>query len=403
MRRTTNYGSKAIHPIRAEGPQFDYASLAHDVRVEVGAQTAAIRELNGKSLAGRIEIGRRLAAIRKAVGRYDFRPLVASCFAWTKSTTSNYTNVARRFGTIELQCLARFDWSALVILSRKTVPQKARDEAVARAGEGQNINKALAEAIVARCRDESLPDPEAERLVNRLYQALNDFEKHQDRATQAQRDRVVHQLVASANRLNHSAGPQFHDRDGAGQDRTATVPSVILSMNQSSCLPKNGVVVQASRLRRAGETPAPQKSALSAVAVPTEPVSVGPRLAATDHESEPVARAADRPSPISEPPITTMSRSRRTFLAGIGLALAALCGRRSSAAADSSTSAPTGVEPPPIDPSPPDQGEPAGETKKQSESGPVRLRSTSASYSSGPDVTTYIYEYDASEVVIRLK
>src|SRR4029077_3935957 len=98
------------HPTKPS-VKFDYASLEADVRAEVFRHAAAIRELNDTSLASKIEIGRRLLAIRKVVAWFDFQPLVDAQFGWSKTTTTNYKNVARVFGNLKPGRLARFDWS----------------------------------------------------------------------------------------------------------------------------------------------------------------------------------------------------------------------------------------------------------------------------------------------------
>ncbi len=73
----------------------------------------------------------------------------------------------------------RFDWTALAILSRREVPQLARDEALARAAAGENINKQLAEEIVDSYREppDTEPDREAiaKRLVDQLSRMLDKF------------------------------------------------------------------------------------------------------------------------------------------------------------------------------------------------------------------------------------
>jgi len=182
--------------------KFDFGSLEADVRVQVLRQAAAIRELNCDSLAGKIEIGRRLATIRKLVAWFDFQPIVDAEFGWSKTTTTNYKNVARIFGNLKPGRLARFDWSALVVLARRDVPRPARIEALRRARAGENIGKQLAESIVARHLHSLVADPDAEQLVNGVFQALGKFENFRDRLTASQRDRVLSRLISAANLLS---------------------------------------------------------------------------------------------------------------------------------------------------------------------------------------------------------
>lgn len=189
------------NPKGQRGSDSPHALADDDIQLQVETQIAAIRGLNGSSLADKVDIGRRLVSIRQAVGWFQFQPLVGKFFGWTKTTTSNYMHVAGAFGKRRPHRLARFDWSALVVLSRGCAPRSARAEALLRSRAGQNIGKELAEAIVARHRDVALPDPVAERLVNRVYLALKQLEKHHACLNASQRDRVALRLTSLANLL----------------------------------------------------------------------------------------------------------------------------------------------------------------------------------------------------------
>ena len=440
MRRKVTNGSASTH---SAAPRFDYASLAHDVRIEVGAQASAIRELNGESLAGKVEIGRRLIVIRKAVGPGDFQPLVSDVFDWTKGTTSNYMSVARAFGKLRPRRLSQFEWSALVILSRGKAKRSARAEALSRARTGENIGKALAEAIVLRHLGLPAPDLDAERLVNRVFQALSQFESHHGRVAPTQRDRVMQRLVALANLLNYSPSalelPEIEEEELSDEDAWQPTevcldsgdPSFILAPTVSAPeLLHRGAVTAATTATEvnplalnAEAAPAgkPEQIAVAASADITFPAlssdlvdesqldsprelnlhlncDAGETSAPQLRNITPLTLAKCSSS-ITEPADATSLRSpsRRTFLAGIGLALAALFGQRSIASAGSSAPLPARNGLPPPD-SAPNQEKPADDAQRQIVRRVASLKGISTkSNSSGQIVqTTYTYSYDAS-------
>ena len=229
MRRTVTNGSAATH---SAALRFDYASLAHDVRIEVGAQAAAIRELNGEPLA---------------------------------------------------------------VLDTNPKRQPGSD---------------LAPALAT------------------------------------------------------------NDEEGEDQDETRDV---------SVC--GAGVPPAVVSLEAAGETPAPQ----------LQPAST--------------PLAAGRASPLAVQPVAHATPSRRTFLASIGLALAALVGQRSIASAGPSAPLPARNGLPPPGSSPDGRGKPAGDAQRQIVRRVGTLENISTkSNSSGQIVqTTYTYAFSESVPISCLK
>ncbi|MBX3448199.1 MAG: DUF3102 domain-containing protein [Planctomycetaceae bacterium] len=116
--------------------QYDViADKALRKRAELGAkEIKALIQRTGEAV---IEIGRRLTEIRESMPAPVFRAWYEVEFCWNQPTVSNYMQAARVFG--DLDCLERFQPSAIVALARKNVPQKVIDEAVGLARGGETV------------------------------------------------------------------------------------------------------------------------------------------------------------------------------------------------------------------------------------------------------------------------
>ncbi|HEY2249856.1 MAG TPA: hypothetical protein VGH74_02305, partial [Planctomycetaceae bacterium] len=71
-------------------------------------------------------------------------------YRWSKSTTANYTNVARVFSGLDDACRWNMHWVALTMLARETVDPIARARALQLARAGIIVDKRLAEALIAQ-------------------------------------------------------------------------------------------------------------------------------------------------------------------------------------------------------------------------------------------------------------
>lgn len=84
----------------------------------------AIHALLAKTSVNVVQIGLHLQAVRNAVGRRHFGAWLKAEFRWTRAVASNYMQVARVFAALD--CLDRFQPSALFVLARKKCPPGAQ-------------------------------------------------------------------------------------------------------------------------------------------------------------------------------------------------------------------------------------------------------------------------------------
>jgi Protein of unknown function (DUF3102) len=119
--------------------------LSFDISLPERAQR--IRDLVGTARICIIEVGRELIAAKAEVAHGDWLPWLDQEFGWSEDTAQNYMRIARGFPQIPKASV--FTGEALTALSAPNVPQSVRDEAVARAEDGEHISKADAEALIA--------------------------------------------------------------------------------------------------------------------------------------------------------------------------------------------------------------------------------------------------------------
>lgn len=125
---------------------FDYSQLPASMRGQVMAETATIRKFIGQAARDMIQVGLHLEFVHSIVGRDRYQAWLAAEFSWSPSTASKWRRAAAIFGTLD--CVDRFDSSALCILAQHKVPVAARNEALTRARRGEMITSQGAELII---------------------------------------------------------------------------------------------------------------------------------------------------------------------------------------------------------------------------------------------------------------
>jgi hypothetical protein len=95
-----------------------------------------------------VQIGLRLQFVRDRLGREHFQPWLKAEFHWSQSTASNYMRAAKAFA--HLDCLVRFQPTALFVLARRRVPVVAREEAIRLARGGVRVTRSIAFEILER-------------------------------------------------------------------------------------------------------------------------------------------------------------------------------------------------------------------------------------------------------------
>jgi hypothetical protein len=174
-----------------------YAELAYSLRCEIENHARAIRGLLEDTTKNVIQIGLRLNFVRSCIGRRCFQAWLRSEFQWSQPVASNYMAAAREFS--ELDCVGKFQPSALFALARKKVPRSAREEAVRAARQGEYISKSRAVAIISKYQKGQKPSQT--RAGERVRRYLKSLLKHlPDEAA----PEVISELLRIAEELRRS-------------------------------------------------------------------------------------------------------------------------------------------------------------------------------------------------------
>jgi hypothetical protein len=137
---------------RMEIAGMDQTALALPMSNSIALPERAqrIRDLVGVARTCIIEIGRELIAAKADVGHGGWMDWIESEFGWSEMTATKYIRVARAFESkpdLDFAGLT-IDATALYALAAPDVPQAARDDAIARAEDGEHISKADAESLI---------------------------------------------------------------------------------------------------------------------------------------------------------------------------------------------------------------------------------------------------------------
>ena len=116
---------------------FNYASIENQkLRRQAQDHACEIRKLLVGTSASIVEIGRRLIELHQALGS-SYSAFIKAEFDWSQPSASKFEAVAREFG--DLDCLDRFQPSALQVLVNRKTDKRATKEAIRRARSGEVI------------------------------------------------------------------------------------------------------------------------------------------------------------------------------------------------------------------------------------------------------------------------
>jgi hypothetical protein len=135
---------------------FDYAALDAETRIVVQQKTGEIRERVKRSSDDLIEIGERLTDVKARLGHGRFGAWLKAEFDWSPDTAENLINVAAKFRNFRNLPLGP---SALYALSKPSVPEEARKEAVTLVTGGSHVGHKEAKEIIGRHKPTSSPKP----------------------------------------------------------------------------------------------------------------------------------------------------------------------------------------------------------------------------------------------------
>ena len=130
---------------------FDYTQLDNSTREFVQERTERIHTLVKRSAQDIIDIGGMLSEIKEQLDYGLFEKWLAEEFAWTDRTARHFMNVHKKFRTENFSDL-HIAPSALYLLASTATPDKAVEEALERAEQGEAVTHKVAKGIVERHR-----------------------------------------------------------------------------------------------------------------------------------------------------------------------------------------------------------------------------------------------------------
>ena len=134
---------------------FEYNDLPEEVRDAVREQAQEIRSLWKGAVNNFIEIGSKLVEVKRQLGHGHFCAWVKAEFGWSHSTALNYMRTSETFGG-QIHNGCEFSLTALYLLAAPSTPEAARQEALDRAGDGEQIDFNKASQIVQTHKGEAV-------------------------------------------------------------------------------------------------------------------------------------------------------------------------------------------------------------------------------------------------------
>ncbi len=182
---------------------FDYERLLAQVRKQIQDETRAIKGLVVNTASNIIQIGLRLQLVRDCIGRSHFQQWLRQEFRWSQSIASNYMRAAAVFGDVD--CLDRFQPSALYVLARHKASGAARTEALTRARAGEVITKASAETIIRKyC---ATPSYHESNVVSDIRGSLRRIQSRVEMLTPDEMKQIAEQVIGLLAKLESPEGP----------------------------------------------------------------------------------------------------------------------------------------------------------------------------------------------------
>lgn len=132
---------------------FDYSILSNNSSEFVKRQTQEIKLLMKRTAEDTVKIGKILIEVKEILGHGNFGIWLKYEFGWGEWTAQKFMQVARRFESVKFTDL-QIAPSALYVLASPSTSEKARNEALNRAKEGEKITHAKAKKIKSKYLDE---------------------------------------------------------------------------------------------------------------------------------------------------------------------------------------------------------------------------------------------------------
>jgi hypothetical protein len=192
---------------------YDYSSLSPALATRLQQRVGRVRERLTVAAEAIVAIGRELIAAKDELPHGEFGPWLLAEFGMSDRTARNYMRVAESFKTetvSDLPIAAR----ALYLLAGGDVPEEAREEAIERAQDGEQIGHKQAQEIKQRHTSER---PQNSQTAAHSEAEASETEPTLDRAPQTPQN--------PAHRLTDNATVDADDDDDPTLDDLAVAPS----------------------------------------------------------------------------------------------------------------------------------------------------------------------------------
>ena len=136
-----------IQNLKEQG--FNYAALNREARIVVLQRTCEIKNLLRRTAKDIIEIGQKLVDVKQQLGHGNFRNWLKAEFDLSLSAATKFMQVYEQFKNVNFTQL-NVAISALYLLAAPSTSSNARQEALARASEGESITYSKAKSIINR-------------------------------------------------------------------------------------------------------------------------------------------------------------------------------------------------------------------------------------------------------------
>jgi len=163
---------KSTKAIKSNIVGFNYSGIPPAIAKSLKENADEIKRLRTGAMSAMLRIGALLGGARQTLRPPVFRAWLAAEFSMKYSTARHWIAAAEKFPNLPEGVASKFDSTALMMLSYRTVPSAARDAAVKLARNGVPISATSAMVI----RDAHRADGDPSRLdqcqVNRFRSSL---------------------------------------------------------------------------------------------------------------------------------------------------------------------------------------------------------------------------------------
>lgn len=137
---------------------FDYAELDSETRIVVMQRTEEIKTLMRRTAQDIIDIGTKLIEVKARLGHGNFGAWLDREFGWSDRTARKFMSIADAFGNRKSSSDLRMSFETMAYLAAPSTPDEARNEAIARAEQGETITHKAAQGIVQDYKTPSQPE-----------------------------------------------------------------------------------------------------------------------------------------------------------------------------------------------------------------------------------------------------